>query len=359
MPASARDNPFRTITARALLAQTLLLFVGLTLPFVFIAHQVGVNEPLGRLCMTSRDLLFYLGWAVLILRQMQGHGVDLGRLAGPNLAPRRWWPYGLLVLLLLCFSWGTFLLFVLISSWFNPLLGQSILSGATAPGLADQFWLIRDLELFTVVIVAPIVEELAFRGFLLQRWSSQWGVTQALLASSIFFGALHANLLGLSVFGLVMGLIYLRTGSLLVPIFCHALNNGLVTGVAFLGGSKLFGLNLQQLGQQFAQQLGVPTILMPGPWIQAGLMLLVSTPLLALYIREQWPRPNTPVPYLKNADLVPALVRSGNLRPLAMNPLPLKPFVFKPLVMKSLPLRPLSVKALAGRFWSATKSTKG
>ncbi len=347
MPAPNRNNPFRTITARALLVQTFLLFIALTLPFVYLAKQVGVTEPLGRLCMTFRDLLFYLGWAALLLRQMREHDVDLGRLAGPTLAPRRWWPYGLLVVLLLAFSWGSFLLFVLISSWFNPQAGQTLLSMAQTPGLLDQFWVVRGLELFTVVVVAPVVEELAFRGFLLQRWSAQWGVTQALLASSIFFGALHANLLGLSVFGLVMGLIYLRTGSLAVPIFCHVLNNGLVTGMTFLGSSPLVGLNLQQLG------LG--GLLTPHPWFQAGLLLLVSTPLLTLYIREQWPRPNTPVPYLKNADLVPAMVQSVNLKPLAFNSLPLKPSVFRPLTLKPLALKPLplkssGLKSLAGKF---------
>jgi hypothetical protein len=83
-----------------------------------------------------------------------------------------------------------------------------------------------------VVVIAPVLEEILFRGFLLNRWAFKWGTTRAILATSLAFGILHADVLGHTVFGLVMCLLYVRSGTLRLPIMAHMLNNGLATVVA-------------------------------------------------------------------------------------------------------------------------------
>lgn len=77
----------------------------------------------------------------------------------------------------------------------------------------------------SVVILAPVLEEVVFRGYLLQRLWRKLGLAKAVLLSSALFGALHPDTLGAAVFGAGMCYLYLRSRSLYVPILAHALYN--------------------------------------------------------------------------------------------------------------------------------------
>ncbi len=78
------------------------------------------------------------------------------------------------------------------------------------------------LNVVSLCVVAPIVEEFAFRGILLHRWAHKFGLRSAILWSSVIFGVVHPDFLGAFVFGVGMCEIYLRTQSLVLPIICHA-----------------------------------------------------------------------------------------------------------------------------------------
>lgn len=82
------------------------------------------------------------------------------------------------------------------------------------------------LYLLGTVVVAPVAEELLFRGYLLNLWMARWGVWPAVVASSLVFGLLHMEK---SVFaaglGVVVALVYLRYDSLWPGIVLHAAYN--------------------------------------------------------------------------------------------------------------------------------------
>ena len=89
-----------------------------------------------------------------------------------------------------------------------------------------------------VCVAAPIAEELFFRGFCftaLRRWI---GAAGGAIATGVIFGLIHAGsadpvfLVPLGVFGALLCLLYLRTGSLLPCMVLHALNNSLALGVS-------------------------------------------------------------------------------------------------------------------------------
>ena len=83
--------------------------------------------------------------------------------------------------------------------------------------------------LLTVAGVAPWFEELLFRGFLLPVMARQGRMVPALLLSSLLFGAIHLQPMGLpvlSTLGLVLGLALRQNGSLRTPILVHACWNG-------------------------------------------------------------------------------------------------------------------------------------
>ena len=89
------------------------------------------------------------------------------------------------------------------------------------------------VNILSAVVFVPIWEEALFRGVLLHALCFRWGRWPALLVSSLVFGILHADPLGAFVFGLVMGLLYVVTGSLWLSIACHALNNAIVAALEF------------------------------------------------------------------------------------------------------------------------------
>lgn len=81
----------------------------------------------------------------------------------------------------------------------------------------------------TVCILAPIIEEILFRGILL-RGLLQNGISPvfAIFLSSFLFGLAHLNpwqFLGAGLLGAVFGFVYYRTQSLWICMFLHALNN--------------------------------------------------------------------------------------------------------------------------------------
>lgn len=89
--------------------------------------------------------------------------------------------------------------------------------------------LVLGLMAFTAVIAAPVCEEIVFRGYfypVLKRFSGAW---PAAVCSALVFSAAHgslAALLPLFVFGLLVVLIYEKTGSLWAPVSVHFCFNG-------------------------------------------------------------------------------------------------------------------------------------
>lgn len=79
------------------------------------------------------------------------------------------------------------------------------------------------------VILAPILEEILFRGILLKGMiNNKMNPKIAILVSAFVFGAIHVypwQFAGAFLLGLVFGLVYYKTKSLLIPILLHAFNN--------------------------------------------------------------------------------------------------------------------------------------
>lgn len=94
---------------------------------------------------------------------------------------------------------------------------EDLLSRVEGPGLVAMG--------IGVIVVAPIVEELFFRGLLLDTMRRRWGTVIAVVASSTFFGATHLQPLqfaGLTLAGLVFAGAVVRTGRIGSAIAVHA-----------------------------------------------------------------------------------------------------------------------------------------
>ncbi len=81
------------------------------------------------------------------------------------------------------------------------------------------------------VVLAPLAEEVFFRGLLFPALAKPVGAFWSAAITAALFAALHFNWVGLiPIFGLGVFLAraYHRTGSILVPIFIHGLHNALI-----------------------------------------------------------------------------------------------------------------------------------
>jgi len=76
-----------------------------------------------------------------------------------------------------------------------------------------------------LVIVGPVLEEILYRGILLNHWKSRLGVRAAVVLSTILFALVHEQVLWAICFGFLLSFVYLRTGSLWISIGVHSLNN--------------------------------------------------------------------------------------------------------------------------------------
>lgn len=98
--------------------------------------------------------------------------------------------------------------------------------------------------ILTIVIFAPVGEEIVFRGFLQRSLELNWkDSTKAVLVTSMFFALIHMNpywLIQIYLWGVILGYLAYQTGSIVPSILLHGLNNG---ASIFLNSS---GLNIEK-----------------------------------------------------------------------------------------------------------------
>jgi uncharacterized protein len=123
------------------------------------------------------------------------------------------------------------------ASVFNIAYSKYVLGGDDAQNLMTE--MLRNIpatplnvavRFAAVALIAPVAEEILFRGLLqkaLERHLGKWG---GLILASILFGLVHGQpkaLPMLALLGLALGYVYQRTGSLRLPILMHIANNAM------------------------------------------------------------------------------------------------------------------------------------
>jgi membrane protease YdiL (CAAX protease family) len=137
----------------------------------------------------------------------------------------------------------------------------------------------RAVMLASATVLAPVCEELAFRGHLLSALRQRLGPAAAIALTALAFAALHLDpvrLPGLVFLGVLFGWLTWRSGSVYPAILAHAVNNAAATALA--------------LGGDAADQAAAPEPLAAAAVLVAGLALL-APPALA-YQRSLPPAPD-------------------------------------------------------------------
>ena len=284
------ENPFLHFKVRWLILCFFLISVAIGFVLSLTSGFSGFNpkDPIFDRIIYTLTFIGLSFWTIGQLRQLQ---LNIKRLIGQLPSHYPWLPTIGIVIAILLFSLGSGQLFYYALSLYNPTLVESLLNQKVFLSGSETFAppLYNLLTIITFIVVAPVSEEFIFRGILLHRWTAKWGVTPALLISALLFAVLHANIIGLFVFGVIMSLLYIKTRTLIVPIICHSLNNFAAIGLEYLStttGTHETISNLEQLRTYW--------------WVGIVYMLL-SAPWLITFIYKNWPKQALCLPYFMNA----------------------------------------------------------
>jgi uncharacterized protein len=102
---------------------------------------------------------------------------------------------------------------------------------------ANQTSILLALSALLTTVIAPICEEMLFRGYIFAALSKWRGWVPAALFTGLLFGGVHAgsapvaDLIPLAALGFILCWLYRRTGSLYPCIAAHSFNNSLAFGV--------------------------------------------------------------------------------------------------------------------------------
>jgi len=92
----------------------------------------------------------------------------------------------------------------------------------------DEMLIDPVIAFISICVIAPVFEEIVYRGIILEQLSKRYGSPKSIMISGLIFGLIHANIhQGVNAFfiGLILGFIYIKTNSLLLCMFWHFSNN--------------------------------------------------------------------------------------------------------------------------------------
>jgi uncharacterized protein len=210
---------------------------------VLPAVLLGVVDPLEG---GAGLMLVLVVGQVVALATILGFLAARGRLSWRLLGPRRpqAWHVGIGV----AAGVGGFLAVNVLVLTLRALFGpvdppeQQVLSELAAGGLTTLFAVVA------AVVMAPLLEEVVFRGVLFQAMKRRTGLWPAAIVTSLLFAIVHVEVSqpiyssAFVLLGLAFAWLMHRTGSLVVPIVGHATFNAISVGLTIVGARVLDGI---------------------------------------------------------------------------------------------------------------------
>ncbi len=136
-----------------------------------------------------------------------------------------------LIVILIAFLYAESILSVLIGGFLNAEGAVQQQSGVVIGGSTL-------LSILNIIILAPIAEEIVCRGAVYGGFRRKLGVVPSVILGGIVFGLIHFNgwiSLVMMFMGMLMCVVYEKTGSLFYPIILHMINNIMSTVSMYLG----------------------------------------------------------------------------------------------------------------------------
>jgi membrane protease YdiL (CAAX protease family) len=231
--ALAYRGPSPILVVVASIPISLLAVVAIGVPLALIGLEV--DGPIGQLASVIAQALIYAGLIRLLV-------VDTGALSWAEMGVRRMdgRAVGELVSGVML-ALPVIVLTIPVAAILSVVFPVTPVSPLPPTGEAAGF----AIQLAAGVIVAPIGEELLFRGFATTAWARSFGARRAVIQGGVFFALVHvltitgntageAAALAVVAFAsrlpvaLALGWLFLRRGTIWAPIGLHAAFNGLL-----------------------------------------------------------------------------------------------------------------------------------
>ena len=219
MAANEQHESFPGLFEALLLVLTLF-----ALETVVAATLYDAGGLLGREVAGLGSLATFFGNALLFTGLMHYKRLSYGALFHGAAAPvgrTAWWLLPPILLLLPGIVLAASAMDALVV-WLAPM----------STGEVEMFEQMTSGDLVSVVgacVLAPMLEEMLFRGIILRSFLRQYSTRRAIVFSALLFGLAHLNIYqfaSASLIGLLFGWLYARTRSLLPCILLHATYNG-------------------------------------------------------------------------------------------------------------------------------------
>jgi len=192
--------------------------------------EAGGGDPMALLALLAT--FFFIGLPAVALAVAR-HGRAASALLGLHLAGGRWLWLAPIAVLIVSFAVDEGLLRLVREvggSEVLPTVNAVIAGIATTPGRVV-------LAILVVGVLAPLVEELVFRGLLYGYVEGRFGAIAALIVSSLAFAAAHVEPIHVALvlpIGVLLGWTRLHTGSLWPAIAAHIANNTVAVLASYL-----------------------------------------------------------------------------------------------------------------------------
>ena len=190
----------------------------------FLRNIEGLDEKFaGMIMFTAAFHGAALVWIFFFLKEQ---GVSWNEGFGLSNAPGRTLVLGLgvgVVALPVVLGWNQLAAELLVRVGITPETQQAVQRLQSGMTSGQQVFLA-----VIAIILAPLVEELLFRGIIYPTVKQAGYPRVALWGTALIFGAIHANLaslLPLAIFALILTWAYERTNNLLAPMLIHGLFN--------------------------------------------------------------------------------------------------------------------------------------
>lgn len=281
------ETPFARLRGRSILLRGVLAliatFIGLVVlwPEWLKSDRLPVPDEL-------LGVLWYGIFYLLVARMLSRAQLSYSSLLGYRPRWSTLGRYALWAVPLVIVSIGTIYLLYVPLSFLAPRFVEWLIIESSVPIIwtsGPGYTVANVLSFLVVVVMAPLFEELV-RALLLTRWSFKWGAPKAILVSSLLFGFVHTDIIGAFFFGYVASVLYIKTGSLLVPIIIHAANN-LIAWVAWGVELALSDSYPQSTLAEFQSW-----------WWMGALALVISAPWVIRFTKRHVPKASWCVPYI-------------------------------------------------------------
>ena len=287
---------------------TSLLFVSLSL-FIWILFlllgnlfyrgsfnyeaSIDTSYPLQKYLALENSLwiFWFILWIFVVTKLLSREKIDLRAILGLDnkLSMREicFVVYITLINLMFSFSFSSLSLYCL-SFIFPTYVVTHINVSQFNDGISLFLWAI------IAVVMAPIAEELLYRGLILHKWSIKWNMKWGIWASSLLFALCHFrfDVITLVLLGAFWSILYIKTANLLAPILSHAIYNSVVV---LWAAAYFFSQPISERGVFISISDYQESI---EPRLGIYIFLTVIFAILIIYtLREMWPKKSASLPY--------------------------------------------------------------